>query len=89
MIVLQVHRKNRSLQSALEALEAEMAGTTPSEPDRKTRLQMQALLDQCDSLKEKLAEMRSERLVLLTQLEEVKTTGRLRIPPQEGESELP
>ena len=50
---------------------------------------MQELHDRCESLKDKLAEMRAERLVMLTQLEEVRTTGRLRAPPPTEEGELP
>ncbi len=36
----EARRKNRSLQSALEALESEMTSPTP-DPDRKTKLQIQ------------------------------------------------
>jgi hypothetical protein len=62
----EARRKNRSLQSALEALESEMTSPTP-DPDRKTKLQIQVRSNSGQQRHGKCLSLEKVKLVLQIQ----------------------
>ena len=71
-------RKNRSLRAAMEAMSAMESDSQAPIVDSKTQLLLQDLQDTCASLKQVNEKLRQEKLLVTTELAEIKVTGRVR-----------
>lgn len=87
----EVDRKNRSLQAALEALDATGISAGRDTLDTKTQLKMQELQDTISDLRAKVTALRNEKLTYVQQIEEFKATGRIKSLTESSNphSELP